>query len=95
MPTETWRKEPPGQRPRWGQYDWEAITAKLRKKPGEWMLVDDQARLGLQSAITRKRMVALRSDEWDYLVSTSNTNMTDRTSELWMSAVRKDEPNGG
>jgi hypothetical protein len=87
MPRE-WRDEPPARRVR--KYDWPAIVAQLQTQPDKWALIDKDASPGLQAAIRRKRMTALRSDEWEYEVST-HTNSETGGIEVWMSAVRKDE----
>jgi hypothetical protein len=93
MPKEVWRKEPPA-RPR--RYDWEGITAKLKKKPGQWYLITDehggtQSNMSLAGAIKRKKMVALREPGWTFSVRTLHNDLTTRTAEVWMSAERKEE----
>jgi hypothetical protein len=88
MPKEVWRKEPPA-RPR--RYDWEGITAKLKKKPGQWYLIADDANMSLAGAIKRKKMVALREPGWTFSVRTLHNDLSTRTAEVWMSAERKEE----
>lgn len=90
LPDREWRPTPPG--PLRGRYDWYAITAELREHPSEWMLVDREAPRSLQAAITRRRMTALRDPEWQYLVKTVNN--TEKTAEVWMSAVRRETTSG-
>lgn len=92
MPRTQWSKTPPGPAPR---YDWEAITAKLRTHPGEWtpLIGPDGTNVGTRSlagAITRKKMAALQSEEWDYLVTTRENDTINNRCKIWMSAVRKE-----
>jgi hypothetical protein len=83
-----WQNAPPTTRI--GGYDWPAITAKLRTKPGRWLLVREQGSRSIQSAIRRGRISHLRDDEkWEYIVRTRNTNGT--RADIWMSARRKKE----
>lgn len=81
-----WSEAPPGPLPR---YDWFQIAEELRERPGEWRLIDAEASRSLAGAIIRKKMTALKSDEWDYKVTTRHN--TDKTAEVWMTAVRKEE----
>jgi hypothetical protein len=86
MSEPVWRKYPPA-RPR--KYDWDVITETLRGNPGEWLLIDEEATVSLATAITRKKMVALRSDTWEYKVKTVNNDHLNNRAEVWMSAERK------
>lgn len=88
MPKDVWVADLPPRRPR-SDYDWWAITAELRERPDEWKLINEAASISLPAAIKGKRMTALRSDEWEYLVRTFHNNHETRTCEMWMSAVRK------
>lgn len=87
---EVWSPEPPPIQPRVGRpgkYDWPRIVEELKARPGEWLLIDDEAARGLPSAITRRKMTALQDDEWDFQVTTRNNNRETGTAEVWMSAV--------
>lgn len=83
-----WQEAPP---PRRGGRDWEGIAAKLRARPGKWLLVEKQAPRSLQEAVNRGRIAVLRNDaDWTYRCETRNT--TDRKiADIWMSAERKKE----
>lgn len=74
-----------------GKYDWPAIVKELKTRPGEWMLVDPKARLGIQSAIKRQKMSALRDPRWDFEVTTRNNDREAGTCEIWMSATEREE----
>lgn len=92
--TSVWSSEPPPVQTRAGRpgkYDWAAIVAELKARPGEWLLIDDAAARGLPSAIMRRKMTALQDDGWDWLVTTRNNNAETRTAEVWMSAVPREE----
>lgn len=89
MAKEKWASEEP--QPGYRKRDWAAITARLRKKPGEWMLVEEQAQASIAGTIRLKKMTALRSDEWEYEVRARNTSPDNRRADIWMSAKRKDK----
>lgn len=90
MSDREWRTSPPAQGR--GRYDWHAITAELREHPGEWTLIDPEASRSMVGAVKSQRMTALRSDTWEYLAKSRNN--TQRTAELWMSAVRREQASG-
>jgi hypothetical protein len=86
---EVWSKDPPPVAPRVGRpgkYDWTGIVEELKARPGEWLLIDDEAARGLPSAILRRKMTALQDPEWNFMVTTRNNNRETGTAEVWMSA---------
>lgn len=89
--TETWAERPPARPRGTGKYDWVDIVDRLKSRPGEWLLVDDEATLSLQSAIRKRRMVALRDDAWDFKVSVRDTNKEAGTCSVWMCAEPREE----
>jgi hypothetical protein len=88
---EVWREQPPATSRGTGKYDWVEITERLKSKPGEWLLIDDNATLSLQSAIRKRRMVALRDDAWKFRVSVRETNQEKGTCSVWMCAEKREE----
>jgi hypothetical protein len=92
MAEQVWAKAPPPVSVvRKGRYDWKRITADLRARPGEWLLVAADAGLGVYSAIKRDKMADLRSKEWEYTAATRNNNRETGTCELWMSANKRED----
>jgi len=92
MADQVWASEPPPVTvARRGRFDWEQIASDLRSRPGEWLLIADDAGLGVYSAIKRDKMSDLRSDEWEYTAATRNNNRETGTCELWMSAVKRED----
>lgn len=95
MPPRTRRKwvphdeMPPQQGGPRGKYDWYEIAADLQNHPNLWTLIDAEASISLPGAVTRGRLRALRSDEWDYEVRTYNNNQETKTCEMHMRAVPK------
>lgn len=85
MTTETWQDKPP----RRGSYDWGEITKRLRKRPGKWLLIREQAPRSLYGAVRRDRIAALRDPKWVYVVRTTNTN--GERADIWMSATPRAE----
>lgn len=85
-----WAKAPPPtvRRGAPSKYDWRDIVTKLTARPGEWLLIDPTARRGLDSAIRRQKMAALRIDGWRFVPSIRKTDMAAGTCELWMKAER-------
>jgi hypothetical protein len=91
--TEVWAATPPpveNAAPR-GKYDWADIVAKLTARPGEWLLIDEDASIGLQTAIRQRKMTALQDYEWDFKVSTRNNNRETGRCQVWMSAEKAEE----
>jgi hypothetical protein len=89
MVDRTWRDEPP---PRRGRYNWEEITADLKRKPGKWALVNPDANPSTAGAIRLRKMTALQDDKWDFQVRVAKVKDEDTDivrHELWMSAKRK------
>lgn len=89
--TGVWAERPPARSRGTGKYDWVQIVESLKQRPGEWLQVDDEATLSLQSAIRKRRMVALRDPDWDFKVSVRNTNKEAGTCEVWMCAIEREE----
>jgi len=81
----TWQDTPPPERAR---YDWPAITAKLRRRPGKWLLIGEQIPRSVQSAVHRGHIAVLRDDpNWDYDIRCRRTNGS--RADIWMSATKK------
>ena len=92
MADQVWANEPPPVTvARRGRFDWAQITADLRARPGEWLLIADDAGLGVYSAIKRDKMADLRDDEWEYIAATRNNNRETGTCELWMTAQKRED----
>lgn len=81
------RDTKPSKRP--AKYDWEAITAKLRRHPEQWIEVIQQGPRSLDSSVKRQRMLAVRDPKWEYTSCTRNTN--GNRADLWMMASRRDK----
>jgi hypothetical protein len=88
---EVWAETPPHVGRGTGRYDWVDIVERLKARPGEWLLIDDSATLSLQTAIRKRKMVALRDDEWDFKVSIRDTDRDAGTCVVWMSAVKRED----
>lgn len=83
---------PPPARPgRAGKYDWDDIVERLQQRPDEWLLVDANAKRGIESAIRRRKMTALQDPGWTYKTSLRNINRDEGTAELWLSAVKRED----
>lgn len=93
MAAKSWRAQPPERKSN-ARTDWKAIAAKLRRRPGEWVLVAEQIKRSTHGSITRGRIAVLRDPDWVYEASTRNTNGD--LADLWMSARarREDEREG-
>lgn len=89
--TDVWADRPPARSRGTGKYDWEEIVGRLKSRPGEWLLIDEDATLSLQSAIRKRKMVALRDDDWDFKVSVRDTNKEAGTCSVWMCAQQREE----
>lgn len=74
-----------------GKYDWVAIVEGLKASPGEWQIIDTDATLSLQSAIRKRKMVALRDEEWDFKVSVRDADRETNTCTVWMCAVKRED----
>lgn len=74
-----------------GKYDWPAIVEQLKASPGQWQVIDEGATLSLQSAIRKRKMVALRDPDWDFKVSVRDTNREKNTCTVWMCAVKRED----
>lgn len=87
---ETWAKAPPppGKRGQQGKYEWERIVARLKERPGEWLMIDDEARKGTVTAIRRRRMTALQDKDWTFEAVERNTDRATGTCQIWMRAER-------
>lgn len=70
-----------------GKYDWWDIVEKLKARPGEWLLIDEDASIGLQTAIRKEKMTALQDPEWDFKVATRDNNRETGRCKIWMRAV--------
>lgn len=85
---QVWRAEPPSKR----GYDWATIVDQLTSRPGEWLLINEEATRSLAGAIKRRKMRAIKdawAAGWELKVTTRNN--TTKTAEVWMSAVRREE----
>lgn len=91
MKKPVWSEQPPPiRRPREGSpYDWPVIIAALKDRPGQWLLVDDNATPGAPQVVRERRATALRDDEWDFHVTTRGNDHTIRRSQMWVSATPK------
>lgn len=72
-----------------GKYNWPEIIKQLKDRPGQWLLVDDDATPGAPQVVRERRAVALRDDEWDFHVTTRGNDHTIRRSQMWVSATPK------
>ena len=90
MPKREWSDEPPAPRRRRGQYDWFAITADLKKHPGQWTCIDKEARPWVADAVRLRKMTALQDPEWEWDVMTTKNDTKAKTCELHMSAVKRE-----
>lgn len=86
-----WRTAPPppASPGRAGKYDWPRIVRDLQDRPGEWMLIDKEARRGLDTAIRNRKMTALQVPGWTFKVRVRNSNRETGTASVWMSAERE------
>jgi hypothetical protein len=92
MADQVWADEPPEITVvRRGRYDWAKIADDLRSRPGEWLLIDKEAGLGVYSAIKRDKMSDLRDDEWEFIPTTRNNDRETGTCELWMTAQKRED----
>ena len=91
-----WSEQPPPiRRPREGSpYDWPVIIAALKDRPGQWLLVNEEARMSILQIIKRDSISWLRDDEWDFHAKTRNNNREVGSCELWMVAEKKPKPGG-
>lgn len=69
------------------KYDWDSITAQLRRKPDTWVEVLQQVPRSLDTSVKRKVMIAVRDPNWEYTSCTRNTNGS--RADLWMMASRR------
>ena len=88
--TDQWSSVPPAAKggPR-GKYDWPEIVRKLKSRPGEWLLIDDEASRSLSSAIKARKMTALQDPDWTFDVQTRNNDREKNTAEVYMSARKR------
>jgi len=90
-PDVTW--EDPPVRPT--QYDWTAIAAELRKKPGQWAKIFDEDRASLATAIRIKGIKALHPDKGFEVTTTNNVRSQPRTCTMYLRYnPEKDKENG-
>jgi hypothetical protein len=89
----TWQSTPPApaRSGRRGKYDWERITRDLKDRPGEWLLIDEEASRSLATAIRNRKMTALQDPDWVFKVRTTNNSIQTGTAQVWMSAERSAE----
>lgn len=66
------------------KYDWYGIAARLRRRPGQWLLVGEQYNRALAGAIRRGHMRAFNDPAWEYEVKTRNTK--GNLADIWMTA---------
>lgn len=69
--------------PRPTQYNWEAIAAQLREKPGEWALVFERDRTTVVNAIRQGNVAAVRPAD-GFEVRTRNNTIHPRQCSLFM-----------
>lgn len=75
-----WEEPPPEpDRP-----DWEAIAAKLRARPGEWLKVFEDGRASLATAIAIGHIAALRREDGFSMKTSNNTREAPRTCTLYL-----------
>lgn len=88
---EVWSATPPepaktGTR---GKYDWESIVRKLKRRPGQWLLVDEAGSRGLKTAIDNRKMSALKDPAWKFRARTTDYNAETNTCKVWIQATRE------
>jgi hypothetical protein len=77
---------PPGKRPL--KYDWPAIAAKCKRRPGKWLLVFEQDKATYYSAIGQGNITALRpSSGFEIRSANTRRNATPRVLDLWVRYV--------
>lgn len=82
MAKEKWGEPPPKR----ASYDWSALAARLRARPGVWLQVFEQDRASLVVTIRAGRIAALKPEK-GFSVTTRNNNKTDefgRRCDLWI-----------
>lgn len=97
--TVTWEEPPPAQR---GRYDWAAIAAQLRAKPGEWAKVFDRDLTSVVNAIRIGGIkdLPLNKGEGGFEVTTTNNRREDpdfdgvRTCTLFLRYVPEPKKKG-
>lgn len=77
-------EDPPVKRLR---YDWQDISAKLKKKPGTWAKIFDRDRTSLAVALRSGSIAALRPELGFEVRTSNNTTSAPRTCTLHMRYV--------
>ena len=90
---EVWTKDlpPVERRGHRGKYDWPDIVKRLKRRPGKWTVVDEEAALGITSASRRQKMTALRDPEWTFEYATRDNDTITGKCTLWMRATKREE----
>lgn len=89
---EVWSAAPPepartGTR---GRYDWDAIVKKIKRRPGQWYLVDKAGSRGLKTAIDNRKMSALKDPKWDFRSRTTEYDAGTNTCKVWIQANKRE-----
>jgi len=92
-----WRLSPPpdGRTQPTGasRYDWTSIGQEARSRPGEWLMVDDEAGQYLLQRLRNDAIAGLREPGWHYEGVTRKNRTTDegpRLCELWIRAIKEE-----
>lgn len=83
---DTWRADPPSTPHR---FDWNAIKARLIRRPDEWLLIEKGGSRSIAGAVRTGRIAALRDPAWDFKVRVRETK--GNKGDLWMSATPREE----
>jgi hypothetical protein len=73
--------DPPPTGPR---YDWPAISRRLRRRPGEWLLVFEKDKTSITTAIRGGRIRSMHPSNGIEVRTANNTRDYPRTCSLWL-----------
>jgi hypothetical protein len=76
-----WKDPPPRSGPR---YDWDAIAAKVRRKPMVWAQVFEHDKSTLPTAIRNGSIRALKPEKGFEVTTADNTRDYPRTCAMWL-----------
>jgi len=66
------------------KYDWPAIAAQLRERPGEWALVFKAGNASRVNAVRDGRIAAVHPDLGFEMTTVNNTRQSPRTCDLYL-----------